>query len=143
MSAEDKKIAVGVFCADWRLHQEGVHINEQVRKHLGVDAVDVIAFPGPDGVCASVVRDSERGILTDWLKLLIGAHKPVALAFIPHYNCAGHPVSEEEHDTGSEEMLKHYKNATGFKGEMVALCATYDHDKSWPLKEVARIPADL
>ena len=139
MSSEGKKIAVGVFCADWRLHQEGVHINNAVRKHLNVDAVDVIAVPGPDGICAVEARASERDILSGWLKILIGAHKPVALAFISHYNCAGHPVDNASHDTDTKLMMEYYKKALGFSGEMVALAATYENDASWPLKEIARI----
>lgn len=142
MTAEGKKIAVGVFCADWRLHQEGVHVNNAVKKHLGVDGVDVIAIPGPDGVCAIEQYDIERGLLAKWLKLLVGAHKPVAIAFIAHYNCAGHPVNDTEHDQHAEEMMQYYKKELGFKGDLVALCATYKSDTEWPLKEVGRIPAE-
>ncbi len=139
MSAEGKKIAVGVFCADWRLHQEGVHINNQVKKLLGVDGVDVIAIPGPDGVCALEQYDIERGLLKKWLELLIGAHKPVALAFVAHYNCAGHPVSGEEHDAHSQQMMEYYAQELDFKGDMVAYCAVNKSDSDWELKEIARI----
>ncbi len=142
MSAEGKKIAVGVFCADWRLHQEGVHINNAVKKYLDVDGVDVIAVPGPDGLCVKDEFETERGVLTKWLALLIGAHKPVALAFVAHYNCAGHPVSDDSHDDDIEATMKHYKESLGFTGELVALCATYTGDHEWPLKEIARIPAE-
>lgn len=141
MSAEGKKIAVGVFCSDWRLHQEGVHINNAVAKYLGVDGVDVIALPGPDGVCVVDSRQVEQGIVADWLKVLVGAHKPVALVFMPHYNCAGHPVSDEEHDKGAQEMLEYYQKATGFTGEYVALNAVFHDDTNWTIKEIARIPA--
>ena len=140
--SSDKKLAVGVFCADWRLHQEGVHINNQVCKTLGVDGVDVIAIPGPDKVCTVDDYAIERDTLAKWLDLLIGAHKPVAIAFVAHYNCAGHPVEPEQHDHDIEKMLRWYKDTLDFKGEMVAFCATYENDKSWPLKEIARIPAE-
>jgi len=139
MSVEGKKIAVGVFCADWRLHQDSVHLNKAVKDHLGVDGVDVIAIPGPDSVCAPVGFEAERELLTKWLKLLIGAHKPVAVAFIAHYNCAGHPVEDHEHDADVEKMMREFKTALGFEGEMVSLCATYVRDDAWPLKEIARI----
>ena len=142
MSAEGKKIAVGVFCADWRLHQEGVHINNAVRKYLGVDGVDVIAIPGPDGVCAVEAYEAERDMLEKWLRLLVGAHKPVAIAFVSHYNCAGHPVDDQSHDEHTKKMMEDYKVRLGFKGEMIALCATYEADHEWPLKEIDRIPAE-
>ena len=130
------------FFADWRLHQEGVHINNAVKKHLGVDGVDVIALPGPDGLCVKSEFETERDVLLRWLKVLIGAHKPVALAFVAHYNCAGHPVPYAQHDEDIATTMRHYKESLNFKGDMVALCATYENDKEWPLKEIARIPAE-
>lgn len=139
MSAEGKKLAVGVFCADWRLHQESVHVNNAVKKHLGVDGVDVIALPGPESICKTEEFEHERGVLTRWLKLLIDAHQPVSVAFVAHYNCAGHPVQDHEHDAHIEEMMRAYKSELNFPGEMVALCATYVRDDQWPLKEIARV----
>ncbi len=138
---EQKKLAIGVFCADWRLHQEGVHINDKVCKLLDVDGVDVIAIPGPDKVCAVEEYAIERDMLVKWLDLLVGAHHPVAIAFVAHYNCAGHPVTPEQHDQDVEAMLHWYKETLDFQGDMVALSATYENDKSWPLKEIARIAA--
>lgn len=141
MSAEGKRLAIGVFCADWRLHQEGVHINNAVCKALGVDGVDVIAIPGPDRVCAVDDYAVERDQLAKWLDLLVGAHHPVAIAFVAHYNCAGHPVDDEQHDRDIETMLREYKELLEFDGEMVAYCATRKSDTDWPLKEIARLPA--
>lgn len=141
MSAQGKKLAIGVFCADWRLHQEGVHINNAVCKALGVDGVDVIAIPGPDKVCAVDDYVLERDQLVKWLDLLVDAHKSVAIAFVAHYNCAGHPVEDEQHDKDVEQMLHWYKETLDFPGEMVAYCATRKTDTDWPLKEIARIAA--
>lgn len=71
MSKESNKIAIGVFCADWRLHQEGVHVNNQIRKLLDVDGVDVIAVPGPDGVCAVEQYAIERELLKNGFNCLL------------------------------------------------------------------------
>jgi len=139
MSAEGKKLAVGVFCVDWRLHHKDVNIVEKVRAHLDVDGVDVIGVPGPDGVCLQDGRQMEVAPLTGWLKLLIGAHKPVVLAFIGHYQCAGNPVDDATHDKNVEESVARFKKETGFAGPVVALSATYTSDKEWGLKEVARV----
>lgn len=141
MSSEGKKLAIGVFCADWRLHQEGVHINNAVCKKLGVDGVDVIAVPGPDRVCAVDDYAIERDQLVKWIDLLVNAHHSAAIAFVAHYNCAGHPVTDEQHDKDIETMLRWYKETLDFHGEMVAYCATRETDTKWPLKEIARIPA--
>lgn len=137
MSAEGKKLAIGIFCVDWRLHQKSVNIVEKVRAHLGVDGVDVVAIPGPDGVCKAG-RESEIAPLKDWLELLIGAHHPVAIAFVGHYQCAGNQVEDAKHDIDVDETMRRFKKETGFTGETIALSATYKSDNEWGLKEIAR-----
>lgn len=138
MSA-DKKLAIGLFCSDWRLHQGGVRVSEAVKDLLQVDGVDLIVMPGPDGLAAG--SEGERAAMVSWFKVLIDAHKPTALAFVAHYTCAGHPVADAEHDRDIEATMRAFKEALGYAGEMVALCATHESDESWPLKEIARIPA--
>lgn len=138
MSAGGKKIAVGVFCSDWRLHQEGVHINNAVFQYLGVDGVDMLAVPGPDGILAPE-RATEKEVLVKNIQVLIGAHKPITIVFVAHYNCAGHAVPDEQHDRGIKTMMEEYKKLLTFDGEMVALCATHQSDTHWPLKEIARM----
>lgn len=136
--AAGKKLAVGVFCVDWRLHQKSVNIVEKVREHLGVETMDVIAIPGPDGVC-NAGREAEVELLKDWLKLLIGAHHPSTIAFVGHYQCAGNPVDNEAHDRDVKRTMEHFKEETKFEGHMMALSATYMSDTEWGLKEIARI----
>ena len=139
MSTEGKKIAVGVFCADWRLHQNGVQIENKVKELLAVDAVDVLATAGPEGVVKNPWRVTEKQALAINLKVLIGAHKPVAIAFVAHQQCAGHPVSDEAHEADVADMVKEYKKELGFEGPVVGLVATYTSDNEWGLKEVTRI----
>jgi hypothetical protein len=110
MSATGKKIAIGVFCADWRLHQEHVQIVTKVRDHLGVDAVDMLVTAGPEGVVKNPARAGERETLKDNLNLLIGAHHPTTVAFIAHQRCAGHPVSDEQHEADIAETMRMYRN---------------------------------
>jgi hypothetical protein len=139
MSAEGKKIAVGVFCADWRLHQPEVQIVTKVRDHLGVDAVDMLVFAGPEGLVKNPERANEKEGLKNNLNVLIGAHNPTTLVFIGHQKCAGHPVSDEDHEVDVAAMMHTYKDLTQFEGTMVALVATYAADDNWGLMEVARI----
>lgn len=138
MSAEGKKIAVGVFCADWRLHQDTVHLNQAARDHLKVDGVDVLAVAGPDGI-TKPGREAEAEALAKNIQVLIGAHQPVAVAFIGHYSCAGNPVANDEHDKDVVTTAMKLKEMLNFDGEIVALMATYTSDIEWPLKEIARI----
>ena len=36
-----KKIAVGLMCADWRLHQKSVEFNSRIARQLKVDGVEI------------------------------------------------------------------------------------------------------
>jgi len=130
-----KKVAVGLMCADWRLHQQGVEFNRRIARTLKVDGVDVIAVPGPDGL-TQPGRAAEWQVALDQINLLIGAHKPQALAVIAHQRCAGHPVPDDGHDADVQTTAKALKEKTGFGGPAVALVATYTSDADWGLKKV-------
>ena len=130
-----KKVAVGLMCADWRLHQKSVELNSRIARQLKVDGVDVIAVPGPDGLIKPE-RGAEWQTALGQINLLIGAHKPQALAVIAHQRCAGHPVSDGEHDIDVAATAKALKEKTGFGGPVVALVATYTSDSNWGLKKV-------
>ena len=130
-----KKVAVGLMCADWRLHQHKVELNRRIARAVKVDGVDVIAVPGPDGL-TKPERAAEWQVALDQINLLIGAHKPAALAVIAHQRCAGHPVSDETHDADVAATARAVKEKTGFGGPVAALVATYTSDSNWGLKKV-------
>lgn len=131
-----KRIAVGLMCADWRLHQKSVEFNSRIARQLKVDGVDVIAVPGPDGL-TKPEREAEWKIAVAQIKLLIGAHSPQTLTVVAHQRCAGHPVSDEAHDADVAATAKALKEETGFAGPSVAMVATYASDTNWGLKKIA------
>jgi hypothetical protein len=133
-----KKIAVAIVCADWRLHHKKSEFNRQIAKALGVDGVDFIAVPGPDGLLLPE-RTGEWKTALDQAKLLIGAHTPVALAVVAHQRCAGHPVSDEAHVGDVAKAAEALKKGTGFSGPVAAMVAEYRSDLSWNVKIVKRI----
>ena len=133
-----KRIAILFTCSDWRLHQRGVRFPEQVQEQYGVET-DLVVLPGPDGVAVSPERLRDAGAVLDWARLLIGAHRPAMLIAAPHYNCAGHPVDDAEHDEGSKRLAEWLKSETGFEGKVVAGCAVRKTDDDWSFKEVAVI----
>jgi len=133
-----KKLAIAVTCADWRLHQRGVDLNRRIARALKVSGVDLIALPGPDGVLLAD-RSGEWQALAGQVALLIGAHSPTAVAVIAHQRCAGHPVSDEEHDKDVVAAARALKEKTGFGGPVSAMVAVYNSDKDWDLKTVAKV----
>ena len=128
-----RKLAVALTCADWRLHQRKVDLNARVAKMLDVHGVDLIAVPGPDGL-TKPERAAEWEAAVAQIKLLIGAHAPHALVVLAHQRCAGHPVSDAEHDVDVAATAKALKEATGFKEKVHAAVAVYHSDTAWDLK---------
>lgn len=130
-----KKLGIMVTCADWRLHHPRVDLYKRVCKMLHVDGVDVTALPGPDGLL-NPERSHDWDATVGWVKLLIHAHKPVNIAVVAHQKCAGHPVDNDQHEHDVLETAMQLKERTEFGGQVLAVVATYDSDRSWGLKEV-------
>ena len=136
MSEGNKKMGLALVCADGRLHQGCVKYNEQIAEALGVDVVDEVAVPGPDGLFKKG-REGERKATLGWLKLLIAAHHPTAIALVGHYQCAGNPESDAEHDVDAATAAAALKKELGFVGEIVAISTVWHSDSEWSLKKVA------
>ena len=132
-----KKIGVAVTCADWRLHQRHVGLYKQIAGKLDVQGVDINALPGPDGLLLPE-RQRDWACVVDGVKLLVGAHKAVAIAVVAHQRCAGHPVSDDQHDHDAAVAAKALKAAAGFAGPSYALVAVYHTDDKWTLKQVGK-----
>lgn len=132
-----KKLAVAMTCADWRLHQRVVDFNARIGRATGTKQVDLAALPGPDGLLKPE-RSGEWDAAKGQVKLLADAHHAAAIAVVAHQRCAGHPVSDGEHDQDAQAVAKALKESLGFPGPVYALVATYKNDRNWGLKEVGR-----
>jgi hypothetical protein len=130
-----KKLAVALACADWRLHQHKVDMNSRLAKLLGVHGVDLVAVPGPDGL-AKPERFAEWQAAVGQIKLLVGAHAPQVVVVVAHQRCAGHPVSDAEHEADVLATAKALKAATGFPGPVRAVLMVYRSDTSWDFKPI-------
>ena len=93
MSQENHTVGIAVTCVDARLHKET--ITPQLRDHLGVDSVYVWTTAGPE---ARIMADNHHlAALMDDLELLIAAKDAKVIGVVGHCDCAGHPVSDEQH----------------------------------------------
>lgn len=131
-----RKIAVALTCADWRLHHQKVELNARLAKLSRVDGVDLICVPGPDGL-TKAERAREWAVVVEQIKFLIHVHAPKALIVLAHQRCAGHPVGDTEHETDAPGAAKALKAATEFAGPVRAMVAAYRSDKAWSLKTLA------
>ncbi|MGC9953005.1 MAG: carbonic anhydrase [Rhizomicrobium sp.] len=131
------KLAIALTCADWRLHQRTVDMNRRLAKLLHVHGVDLIAVPGPDGLTRPE-RSAEWQTAISQIKLLVRAHAPRVLVVLAHQRCAGHPVSDAEHETDVLATAKALKAETGFAGPVRAVLAGYRTDTSWELRPIGQ-----
>jgi len=67
-----------------------------MKKQYGVDYVDMITEPGPDGILARREMDIVAQIKTRVL-ISVEKHGSQAVALIAHGDCAGNPVGKDEH----------------------------------------------
>jgi hypothetical protein len=131
-----KKLGVLLACADWRLHQHKVDLNVRLCREFGLDGLDLIAVPGPDGLLLPD-RQAEWAATQGQIDLLIKAHAPAALIVAGHQRCAGHPVEDGQHDTDIKETAKALKAVTGFPGPVRAVTLVYHSDAHWDVKPLA------
>jgi len=80
-------------CIDGRIQRA---LETWVREHLGVEYVDTITEPGPEAVLATSGEQSLSQIV-EKIGISQRAHGSTTLVVAAHSDCAGNPVSDEEH----------------------------------------------
>ncbi|MFH1699358.1 MAG: carbonic anhydrase [Candidatus Zixiibacteriota bacterium] len=94
------KFATAINCMDGRTQ---LPVNQWMRDKFGVDYIDTITEPGPDKILTSPFAPLSQSIKQRVL-ISVEEHKSSVIAIVAHDQCAGNPVSRDEH-------LKHLKRA--------------------------------
>ncbi len=86
------KFATVINCMDGRVQDP---VNAWMKTKTGADYIDVITEAGPDRMMASTATAS-RLILK---RILVSRdkHNSTELALVAHHDCAGNPVTKEQH----------------------------------------------
>jgi len=82
-----------INCVDGRVQ---LPVIDWMKKQYGVDYVDVITEPGPDGIMARREKDIVAQI-KERVRISVENHGSEAVALVSHGDCAGNPVSKDEH----------------------------------------------
>lgn len=103
---------IAIACVDARLHDPS--IVPQIEELLGSDSVYLETMPGPE-VCVLGRKDDPDGnhfsaLISD-LQLLIEAKGVNDIAIIGHCDCAGHPVSDEQHVIDVQQAAEKLRGA--------------------------------
>lgn len=85
--------ATAINCMDGRTQQPVI---DWMRSKYGVDYVDMITEPGPDEILAHRHPDLTASIKKRVL-ISVEKHGSPVIAIVSHGDCAGNPVSQDEH----------------------------------------------
>ncbi|NPA33489.1 MAG: hypothetical protein GXO48_00960 [Chlorobi bacterium] len=101
----DKKFATALNCMDGRTQEPVI---ELIKRDANVTFVDMITFPGMDGFIASA-PDQDLTQILKMINISIEKHGSGHLYVVGHYDCAGNPVSEEEHKKHISQSVQRLK----------------------------------
>jgi len=88
-----EKFVTAINCIDGRVHLPVIH---WLKSSFDAEFVDDITEPGADKVLASG-STGKREAVKQKVLISVNAHKSKVVAVVGHYDCAAHPVSEEQH----------------------------------------------
>lgn len=120
--------ATVINCMDGRTQ---LPVNTWVKKKYGVDHVDTVTEPGPNGILA---KNEDQAILDSMKRrvtISVEKHGSKVVAVVGHHDCAGNPVSEETNKKQIKQAMKTIKK-WGFPVELVGLWVNED----WRVEEI-------
>ena len=85
------KFATSISCMDGRIQ---IPITMWIKQNFPVDYVDTITEPGVD---KKVADNSDLESIKAKVGISINAHKSSLIVVSGHFDCAGNPVSDDEH----------------------------------------------
>jgi len=122
------KFATAINCMDGRVQ---LPVTAFLKKKYGVDYVDMITEPGPNGILAV---NNDQSII-DSIKRRVGIsttkHGSKHIAIAGHHDCAGNPVDKDTHLAHIRSAIKAVKS-WGVKAEVIGLWV----DDKWKVSEV-------
>lgn len=87
------KFATSVSCMDGRIQ---IPLTNWIKENFSVDYVDTITEPGIDKLVAD---NTDLESIKNKVGISINKHESELIVVSGHYDCAGNPVSNEEHIT--------------------------------------------
>ena len=85
------KFATSITCMDGRIQ---IPLTNWIKENYSVDYVDTITEPGVD---KKIAEDADLESIKAKAAISINAHKSELIVISGHFDCAGNPVSDEQH----------------------------------------------
>lgn len=86
------KFGTAINCMDGRTQ---LPVNNWMKQQYHLDYVDTITEPGPDGIMAVLGKQVES--IKSRVMISVKAHGSETIVVVAHHDCAGNPVSKEDH----------------------------------------------
>jgi hypothetical protein len=86
--------ATAINCMDGRTQ---LPVMQYMQEHYGVDYVDTITEPGPDGILGDGTDTALVESIRRRVDISIRKHGSRNVAVVAHHDCAGNPVDQEVH----------------------------------------------
>jgi len=100
------KFGTAINCMDGRTQ---LPVTDWLKKKYGLDYVDMITEPGPEKML-SRGRPEQVESIKSRVMISVNAHGSQTVLVAAHDDCAGNPVSREEHIRQVRECLKIVKS---------------------------------
>lgn len=118
-----------VNCMDGRTQDP---VSAWMKRQFGADYVDTITEPGPDGILAGGPAEAIASIRRR-VEISACAHGSKVLVIVSHDDCAGNPVSREQH---LEHLAKAVDLAASWSLQM-RIVGVYVNAPQWKVEVIS------
>ena len=122
------KFGTAINCIDGRTQEPVIDFMKQ---KYGIDGVDMVTFPGVDGVASSLGNFNTIALIRNAVSISVERHGSRIRAVVGHFDCAGNPGNREHHYAHIHKAVQQV-SSWNFDAEIVGL---YVNDK-WQIEEV-------
>jgi carbonic anhydrase len=102
----NESFATSISCMDGRIQ---IPLNDWIKKKYFVDYVDTITEPGVE---KKIAENIDLDQIKTKAEISIFKHKSESIIISAHYDCAGNPVTDEEHITQIKKSMEVIKSWT-------------------------------
>jgi hypothetical protein len=82
------RFGTAINCIDGRTQQPLI---DYMKKNFRIDAVDIVTFPGADGIFSDKGRTTEVALARCAVSISVEKHGSKVIAVVGHHDCAGNP----------------------------------------------------
>jgi hypothetical protein len=91
---EQHKFGTAINCIDGRTQQPVI---EYIKRNYAVNMVDMITFPGANGIFSNELRLAEASLAKHSASISVEKHNSRIVAVVGHYDCAGNLGDKSHH----------------------------------------------